>query len=84
MVSFFRRKKPEPAPETPSATDSTRHYSVEELAAAFPAPAARPAPAEDEPTVAADESAGAGDERKRHGWGNEVGPAGIEPATKRL
>ena len=55
MVSFFRRKKPEPAPETPSATDSTRHYSVEELAAAFPAPAARPATAEDEPVVAADE-----------------------------
>ena len=68
MVSFFRRKKPEPAPETPSATDSTRHYSVEELAAAFPAPAARPATAEDEPVVAADEP-------------TAVAPAAPTPAT---
>jgi len=56
MVSFFRRKKPDPAPETPPATDSTRHYSVEELAAAFPAPAPRDAPGQDESTVAAGES----------------------------
>jgi fused signal recognition particle receptor len=44
MVSFFRRKKPGTATATDAATphaDSTSHYSVEELAAAFPsAPAA--------------------------------------------
>ena len=57
MVSFFRRKKPEPAPETPPATDSTRHYSLEELAAAFPEPTARHVPDEDESAVAAGESA---------------------------
>ena len=39
MVSFFRRKKPPTGPETSPATDSTRRYSVEELAAAFPEPA---------------------------------------------
>ena len=38
MVSFFRRKKPPIGPETPPATDSTRRFSVEELAAAFPGP----------------------------------------------
>ena len=52
---FFPSQETRTGPETPSATDSTRHYSVEELAAAFPAPAARPATAEDEPVVAADE-----------------------------
>ena len=36
MVSFFRRKKPETDPGTPSVQDSTRRYSLEELAAAFP------------------------------------------------
>jgi fused signal recognition particle receptor len=56
MVSFFRRKKPEPAPETPPTADSTRHYSVEELAAAFPAPASGHAPGQDESTVAVGES----------------------------
>ncbi len=44
MVSFFRRKKPDTATATDASTahaDSTSHYSVEELAAAFPsAPAA--------------------------------------------
>ncbi len=36
MVSFFRRKKPSPGPESPPRTDATRRYSVEEMAAAFP------------------------------------------------
>ncbi len=45
MVSFFRRKKPAAPPETPPDTDSTRRYSLEELAAAFPEPAAEAAPA---------------------------------------
>ena len=46
MVSFFRRKKPESAPATPSS----KRFSAEELAAAFPqAPnAATPAKAPDE------------------------------------
>jgi fused signal recognition particle receptor len=39
MVSFFRRKKPPTGPETSPDTDSTRRFSVEELAAAFPEPA---------------------------------------------
>ena len=45
MVSFFRRKKPPAGPETPADTDSTRRYSVEELAGAFP---------QQEPKVASD------------------------------
>ena len=36
MVSFFRRKKPSPSPESAPDGDTTRRYSVEELAAAFP------------------------------------------------
>ena len=36
MVSFFRRKKPGTDPGSASAQDSTRRYSLEELAAAFP------------------------------------------------
>lgn len=36
MVSFFRRKKPDTDPGSASAQDSTRRYSLEELAAAFP------------------------------------------------
>ncbi|MEO6517657.1 MAG: signal recognition particle-docking protein FtsY [Pseudoxanthomonas sp.] len=48
MVSFFRRKKPSPGPDSPPRSDATRRYSVEEMAAAFPdsrvqAPAARTA-----------------------------------------
>ena len=42
MLSFFRRKKPEDAPQGESP--KTQHYSAEELAAAFPT--ARTAPAE--------------------------------------
>ena len=42
MLSFFRRKKPEDAPQGESP--KTQHYSAEELAAAFPT--ARPAPAD--------------------------------------
>jgi fused signal recognition particle receptor len=55
MVSFFRRKKPEPGP--------SQHYSIEELAAAFPgAPAAeQPAvePRSVEPPAAPSEAASA-------------------------
>nr|MDQ3268657.1 signal recognition particle-docking protein FtsY [Pseudomonadota bacterium] len=40
MVSLFRRKKPE------ASTPSTRRYSVEELAAAFPAAPAQAPPAD--------------------------------------
>ncbi len=36
MVSFFRRKKPAPAPETTPDSASTQRYGVEALAAAFP------------------------------------------------
>ncbi|KAF1704936.1 signal recognition particle-docking protein FtsY [Pseudoxanthomonas suwonensis] len=42
MVSFFRRKKPESAPATPSGS----RFSAEELAAAFPQAPSAPAPAE--------------------------------------
>ncbi|MEN4951251.1 signal recognition particle-docking protein FtsY [Stenotrophomonas sp. TWI819] len=46
MLSFFRRKKPQDAPQEAA---KTQHYSAEELAAAFPQaktePAAPPAPA---------------------------------------
>lgn len=47
MLSFFRRKKPEDAPQ--NGTARTQHYSAEELAAAFPSaareePAKEPAP----------------------------------------
>jgi len=45
MLSFFRRKKPQDAPQEAA---KTQHYSTEELAAAFPQatpePAAAPAP----------------------------------------
>lgn len=44
MVSFFRRKKPPTGPETSPATDSTRRYSVEELAGAFPETTRQEAP----------------------------------------
>jgi fused signal recognition particle receptor len=44
MVSFFRRKKPPTGPGTPPDTDSTRRFSVEELAAAFPEPARQEEP----------------------------------------
>jgi len=44
MVSFFRRKKPPTGPETSPDTDSTRRFSVEELAAAFPEPARQEEP----------------------------------------
>jgi fused signal recognition particle receptor len=50
MVSFFRRKKPEPAP-------SERRYSAEELAAAFPDARAHEAPADAAERDAAAESA---------------------------
>ncbi|MBA3487322.1 MAG: signal recognition particle receptor subunit alpha, partial [Lysobacter sp.] len=43
MVSLFRRKKPEPA------TSSTRRYSIEELAAAFPTATAQSATIEAPP-----------------------------------
>jgi len=42
MLSFFRRKKPEDAPQ--NGASRTQHYSAEELAAAFPS-AAREEPA---------------------------------------
>jgi len=46
MVSFFRRKKPEPGP--------SQHYSIEELAAAFPgAPATEERVAEPPPVIPA-------------------------------
>jgi fused signal recognition particle receptor len=50
MVSFFRRKKPDPAANVESPPATSR-YSIEELAAAFPgapagAPSAEEAPAE--------------------------------------
>ena len=62
MVSFFRRKKPDAAaaptadaPTPPSAGRShPGHYSVEELAAAFPAVATPPATAEPALPVAPD------------------------------
>ncbi|MEO8366172.1 MAG: signal recognition particle-docking protein FtsY [Pseudoxanthomonas sp.] len=44
MVSFFRRKKPPTGLETPPDNDSTRRYSLEELAAAFPEPVPSKAP----------------------------------------
>lgn len=46
MLSFFRRKKPEDAPQ--NGASRTQHYSAEELAAAFPS-AAREDPARVEP-----------------------------------
>ncbi|MFP5374270.1 MAG: signal recognition particle-docking protein FtsY [Gammaproteobacteria bacterium] len=50
MVSLFRRNKPEPtAPDREPNQTSGRRYSVEELAAAFPSPAAAPAAAEASP-----------------------------------
>ncbi|MGX9188653.1 signal recognition particle-docking protein FtsY [Stenotrophomonas sp. Ker107b] len=52
MLSFFRRKKPQDAPQEAA---KTQHYSAEELAAAFPQaktePAAPPAPAPLPPVV---------------------------------
>jgi fused signal recognition particle receptor len=53
MVSFFRRKKPEDA--SSSQDGSTRRYSVEELAAAFPD--ARPAAPKEADAAAAIEQA---------------------------
>ncbi|WP_411850656.1 signal recognition particle-docking protein FtsY [Stenotrophomonas sp. LGBM10] len=41
MLSFFRRKKPQDAPQD---APKTQHYSAEELAAAFPQPADAAAP----------------------------------------
>jgi fused signal recognition particle receptor len=47
MVSLFRRNKPEPtAPDRDPNDPPGRRYSVEELAAAFPAPATPSKPAE--------------------------------------
>ncbi|WP_282248208.1 signal recognition particle-docking protein FtsY [Stenotrophomonas sp. PS02300] len=57
MLSFFRRKKPQDAPQD---APKTQHYSAEELAAAFPsaapvdepaAPAIEPAAAPSEPVI---------------------------------
>lgn len=52
MLSFFRRKKPQDAPQEAA---KTQHYSTEELAAAFPQatpePAAPPVPAPLPPVV---------------------------------
>ncbi|ROP79845.1 signal recognition particle-docking protein FtsY [Stenotrophomonas rhizophila] len=52
MLSFFRRKKPQDAPQEAA---KTQHYSAEELAAAFPQaraePAAPPAPEPMPPAV---------------------------------
>jgi len=63
MVSFFRRKKPAaaaaPAGSDGSATDGGPRYSVEELAAAFPAAAQPPSSPEQvppEPMVAPSQS----------------------------
>jgi len=49
MVSFFRRKKPSPSPESTPDGDAARRYSVEELAAAFPTPTEAEASASDTP-----------------------------------
>lgn len=43
MVSFFRRKKPGTDAASPSPQDTTRRFSLEELAAAFPDASPRPA-----------------------------------------
>ena len=45
MASFFRRKKP----ETPASSPSTRRYSTEELAAAFPSAEGTPDEANEKP-----------------------------------
>ncbi len=57
MVSFFRRKKPDTDPGSASAQDSTRRYSLEELAAAFPEASHRTAE-ETREEQAANEAAG--------------------------
>ncbi|MET1162353.1 MAG: hypothetical protein ABWY48_07395, partial [Pseudoxanthomonas sp.] len=54
MVSFFRRKKPASGAETPPETDATRRYSLEELAAAFPAPTGESATAQPDKQPSAD------------------------------
>ncbi|HET6434696.1 MAG TPA: signal recognition particle-docking protein FtsY [Xanthomonadaceae bacterium] len=52
MVSFFRRKKPDPAANV-DAPPATARYSVEELAAAFPkAPAEATEPVDEAPAAA--------------------------------
>ena len=43
MVSFFRRKKPDTDAASPSLQDTTRRFSLEELAAAFPDASPKPA-----------------------------------------
>ena len=43
MVSFFRRKKPDTDAASPSLQDTTRRFSLEELAAAFPDASPEPA-----------------------------------------
>ena len=43
MVSFFRRKKPDTDAASPSPQDTTRRFSLEELAAAFPDASPKPA-----------------------------------------
>lgn len=64
MLSFFRRKKPQDAPQEAA---KTQHYSAEELAAAFPQaraePAAPPAPEPMPPVVETPVPAGAPAER---------------------
>jgi fused signal recognition particle receptor len=67
MVSFFRRKKSE-ADAAPADAPSSTRYSVEELAAAFPAPPAAP-DATDRTDADSDVSAPA------------ASPAAVEPAA---
>ncbi|RRN54991.1 signal recognition particle-docking protein FtsY [Pseudoxanthomonas sp. SGNA-20] len=79
MVSFFRRKKPESAPATPSGS----RFSAEELAAAFPqAPnAATPAaPAEVPAPVPAAPEATGGDAVDPAAGATPVDPAVVEQA----
>ncbi|KAB7631981.1 signal recognition particle-docking protein FtsY [Stenotrophomonas rhizophila] len=74
MLSFFRRKKPQDAPQEAA---KTQHYSAEELAAAFPQaraePAAPPAPAPLPPVVEAPAPAAEPVER-------EIAPTPVETA----
>ena len=59
MVSFFRRKKSPTGPETPPDNDSSRRYSLEEMAAAFPEPVRQedPDPGEIAPVIAENDAA---------------------------
>ncbi|MBU2050574.1 MAG: signal recognition particle receptor subunit alpha, partial [Gammaproteobacteria bacterium] len=70
MLSFFRRKKPQDAPQEAA---KTQHYSTEELAAAFPQATPEPAPAPLPPVVEAPAPAAEPVER-------EIAPTPVETA----